>query len=962
MSSMTRTNDIAGALNVWAPELAESFTALAYLGAESSIKWLTDSNCSSQLNEIVNSDGHTSAAEMWRKVLKERAPLPAPALLLILEHLRRHPGYMAYSLTKFGLNFSTTLAYAAFRAADALYESAKDSFAGDDFDVAMARFRVAVAEFRFSIESGLLSDATRRIACGKYATAIAMIGRWINVSHEVLSRAVHYSNESMVLGNQKPETLVYRLELLVLQFDQTGDIDLLRSALALFSANPNITEGLELVEAEARFRLSLLAIAGSRDARRYLEAAKSKLRCFCPRNSVEESRRSVLSALVAASEQGRLVLPARSLAIPRGMLALMATNPSAELWGAIRWVIDGLEKLRKTRESIPAALLSVRFLRQMVDGPAEFLEMNDLSSYVEITGWLSEKVAWNRHIQWEAGAAALSVAKRSGNQELAHRAQQIFCTLAENHLTWPLPRLGIARVQDYLGESLENGTLSSDESWREAAILALNSAVYARSNLGGRNEVFAFADARGFLSETFVFKRTTKAKAEHEALMLKALRAEIIRLGEANRFEVPRSLAIVEIPSVDERRWVHVSQRAAGQLVSELRIEEASEVLAPVIDFLAIFHRVAGSAPTGKSAWRPLKDYVKMWSRTLFEPPQADRFVDCLRALFPNELPLVRKRDGHASNWLVDPAGRVVAIDLESSEFIPLGYDVAQLIEDNALIQADLDGWTRRLALMERYLDGMGHSLDDPSLCAAYGWFALSRALRLGTEREAGKHLRRHARELCSLLVEFGNDAIKGLARELLQALSRIEHNDMKGSVPSHDHRRLSKAMAYQLRHHGPDNGVQIDTAGFASMDDLATALGVDSSHLLAVAEHPGEPRFEVREGCIRALYGHSLDVVIDAGINVGAPGSLYHGSSWSALNAIVHHGLIPMQRRVVHLTNIAAEAMAVGDRKGAPVVLSIAQSQEEEPVAEGIWVAQSVLPHRLSIVNPFVEEAGVAR
>lgn len=959
---MAKTDEIAGALHTWAPELAESFTSLAYLGAESSIKWLTDSNWSPASAAIIHSGGHTIAVEMWVKVLKERVSLPTPVLLLILEHLRRHPADMGTSLGKFGMDFSRTLANAAFRAADALYEGAKDSFAGDEFDVAIARFRLAVSEFRFSIESGMLSDATRRIASGKYATAIAMIGRWISMPHEVLSRALLYSEDSMTLGNQKPETLIYRLELLVLQFDQTGNAELLRSALTLLSANPNLTEGSELVEAEARFRLALLAVSGSRDARRYLEAAKSKLKSFRSRTSVEESRRTVLSALVAASEQGRLTMSARSVAIPRGMLALMATEPSKELWSAIRWVIDGLEKLRKNRSSIPAALLSARFLRQMVDGPAEFLEPNDLSYYVEITGWLSEKALWNRHIQWEAGAAALSAAKRTGNQELAQRAQQIFETLVSCHSTWPLPRIGIARVQEYLAGSHEQDSLSADDNWREAATLALNSAVYARSNLGGRNEVFAFADVRGFLSETFVFKRTTKVKAEHEALMMGALRNEITKLGEAKRFEVPRSLTIVEVPSDDERKWVHVSQRAAGQLVSELRAEEASGVLESIVDFLVVFHRVAGHPPAGKSAWGPLKNYIKMWSRTLFEPEQADRFVESLRALFPGDLALVRKRDGHASNWLVDSAGRIIAIDLESTEFVPLGYDVAQLIEDNALIQANREGWDRRLAIMVRYLDGMEQSLTDVSLSAAYGWFALTRALRLGTDREAGKNLRRHARELCGLLIECGDDATKSLVRELLQALSRIEQTDTKESVPSHDHRRLSKSMAYQLRHHGPKNRVPIDKAGFASMDDLAAALQVDSSHLLAVAEHPGEPRFEVWDGRIRALYGHSLDVVIDAGIKVGAPSSLYHGSSWSTLNAIVQNGLIPMQRRVVHLTNIAEEAMAVGERKGAPVVLSIVQSHEEEPVAEGIWVAPNVLPHRLSIINPFVEEAGVVR
>ena len=136
----------------------------------------------------------------------------------------------------------------------------------------------------------------------------------------------------------------------------------------------------------------------------------------------------------------------------------------------------------------------------------------------------------------------------------------------------------------------------------------------------------------------------------------------------------------------------------------------------------------------------------------------------------------------------------------------------------------------------------------------------------------------------------------------------------------------------------------------------------MDSCDLLAVAEHPGEPRYEVRDGCIRALYGHSIEVVIGVAFNVGAPPTLHHGSCWQALNSIVRYGLLPMQRQMVHLTNTSDEAMAVGRRKGDPLVFQISQNQTEEPVADGIWVAPLIQSHRLSIVNPFTDEAGVVR
>jgi hypothetical protein len=703
---MTPTDDLSSVLSDWAPNLGESLITLAYLGSVGSSSWLTNSVWSRDLRLLIGADGNATAAELWCKVLKENVVLPAPGLMLILEHMRRNPFGMRASLGAINLGFSRSLTNVAHRAAGALYEDAKHSFASHEIDVAIARFRAALCEFRFCIESGLLTDSTRRLATGKYATAVAMIGRWVNVSSETISRALLYSEESMILGNQRPETLIYRLELLVLQFDQTGDIQILQDALDLLSENPTIVAGSELAEVEARYRLALLSESGAGGANCNLRVAGERLIRSYPRGSVEEARCSVLSSLVGEAEQGGLAMPARSVAIPKGLLALMATKPSSELWEVIRRVIKELEGLRTSRGSVPAAALSAQFLRQMVDGPVHFLEPNDFSQYIEITGWLSENASYNRHAQWEAGAAALSTAKRTGNQNLALLAEEIFDALAASHPTWPLPRIGIARVQDYLSSFAGGNVLSTGDSWREAATLALNSPIYARSNLGGRNEVFAVADARGFLSETFVFKRTTKPKAEHEASMLTALRNAITLNGDANLFEVPRSLAIVEVPSDDNRRWVHVSQRAAGRLVSELSAEEAANVLESITDLLAVFHSVAGSPPTGKSAWRSLKDYLKMWCRTLFEPDQAERFVASLRTLFPGELPLVRKRDGHAANWLVDSAGRIVAIDLESSGFVPIGCPsasqlrrLAQAVRNHVAIFKSIGAVNQRVCL-----------------------------------------------------------------------------------------------------------------------------------------------------------------------------------------------------------------------------------------------------------------------
>ncbi|HFF6204975.1 TPA: RNA 2'-phosphotransferase [Stenotrophomonas maltophilia] len=956
---MAITEDLKTELNKWAPALAESLTNLAYLGSGPSMRWLTSSPAAIEFQRLFSEDAHESATDIWCSVIRNKRDLPAPIFLLIQEHMRRNPAKLASTLRGRGFRLSISLANVSMRAAGAIYEDAKTSFARHEIDIAASRFRAALFDFRFAIDSNILALAPLRIATGKYAAAVAMIGRWINVSPDTITRAISYSKQSMQLGNLTREHLNYRIELLILRFDQTGDTGSLYDALTLIESNRSIAAGSELIEAETHYRISLLKNNSPEKREKCIASAKNAISRIGPNNSgsLEEARSAILSMLISQTEQRQIDISATSVAIPRGLLSHMAKKPSAQAWKAARQIVRMLETLRH-RESIPAAVLGANILRQIVEGPSELLQQRDLTLYVEVTKWLSENAPYNRHARWEAGAAALTAAKRSGKKKLALSALDTFQKLAYLDSDWPLPRIGIARARDYLGGG-ENSPISTG-SWKEAAKLTLASPNYARSNLGGRNEVFAVTDARGFLSYTFVFKRTTKLKAEHEASMLKSLRDEIDNQAKGNLFEVPRSLAIVEVPSDDERKWVHVTQRSAGRLLSEIPAKEASSYLESVTYLLATFHQAAGTPPTGKSAWRPLKVYLKMWSRTIFKNDHSDEFVAALHRTFPSHIRLVRKRDGHASNWLIDPAGRIVAIDFESVEFITAGYDVAQLIEDFAIIQPDSAGWERRIDIMTQYMQLIEMEIDREGISNAYGWFAITRALRLGTERLASKSLRRHAREICAMVADHCTDDLAQIARELQLALAQVDQADAHQSPPSHDHRRLSKSMSHLLRHHGPKKGVPVDEFGFAAMDDLARALEVDASSLLAVAEHPGEPRFEVRDGFIRALYGHSLDVKIDGVIKVGPPTILFHGSNWGTIDKIIEEGLKPMSRRMVHLTNNANEAISVAERKGATLLLSIDYSENEEPVAEGIWVAPKVGPERLRIVNIFRYENGV--
>lgn len=933
------------------PEAAAYLSALSYAESPDWTEWQKHSPHSPAFEAAINGGGLIS---LWKNYLDKKLDLPAPALLIILITIRRSPAQFHSECKALGMEFSKTLVYVSFHVATKIYDDARSSFARNEIDVAVARFRFSISEFRFSIESNIISSISARYASGKYAAAIAMIGRWVAIDVESIRRAMEYSDQSLSLGNNGLETLSYRLELQVMHHDKTGDIASLYRTDELLETYKAYCYGSELVRSEICFRYARYAKDLSLDPSKFILSAQKLLDISLSKDvrSLERAHAVVLSALIKLSAEGTWLLPSGLCSIPRGLLAQMATNPSKGLWQGVRKILTGLDILRK-EGSIPAAVLMSRLLRQIVEGPHNLMNKKDAALYVDAVRWLERNASKNRHLIWEAGAAVLSVSKRTMDRTLASTAQDRFSTLAAVYPEWPLPRIGLARYNDYFGKKSGSST-----EWKRAAALALMQPKQYRSNLGGRNEVFFVADARGFLSETFVFKRTQKEKAEHEASMLELMRSYIEENDLSGRFEVPRSLAIVELPSEDERTWVHVTQRSPGRLLSSLRPSEASSYIPEIIRFLSIYHSIGGKPAPGKAGWQPLKPSIKMWSKSLFPHDNGNGFLQSLKDIFPSNIPIVRKRDAHSSNWMIDPAGRIVAIDFESVEFIPAGYDVAQLIEDDALIVADAPGWTKRIDYFCEYMRLIGYEIDYSVATEAYEWFSACRVLRLGTDKAAGKRLRRHAREVCSMLIDHGSNKIRPIARDLLQAISQVEHDDAGTPSIGRHHRNLSKTLSSILRHNAKKFGIAMDSEGFCSINELAKYINVEPAMIRAVAEHPAEPRFQIKADTIRALYGHSLDVEIDPELSFDRPSTLYHGSNWGAVDSIIEKGLIPMERRKVHLASMPMEAISVGSRKGAVVLFSISDPDDLEGVAEGLWLSPHIQPEKLSIENIYEGES----
>ncbi|MDI6703977.1 MAG: RNA 2'-phosphotransferase [bacterium] len=140
---------------------------------------------------------------------------------------------------------------------------------------------------------------------------------------------------------------------------------------------------------------------------------------------------------------------------------------------------------------------------------------------------------------------------------------------------------------------------------------------------------------------------------------------------------------------------------------------------------------------------------------------------------------------------------------------------------------------------------------------------------------------------------------------------------------------KLSRLMAYILRHNPAKFGINLDRYGFSKLPDFLSAVRlvhpwVEMTHVLDIVERSTKRRFEIVEDKIRATYGHSIEVEPLAK-PIQPPEFLYHGTSPEALEEIKRGGLKPMRRQWVHLSISKEDALEVGRRKAqTPTILRI--------------------------------------
>jgi putative RNA 2'-phosphotransferase len=155
---------------------------------------------------------------------------------------------------------------------------------------------------------------------------------------------------------------------------------------------------------------------------------------------------------------------------------------------------------------------------------------------------------------------------------------------------------------------------------------------------------------------------------------------------------------------------------------------------------------------------------------------------------------------------------------------------------------------------------------------------------------------------------------------------------------------RISRFLSFLLRHQPREYPLSFDRRGFVFWDDLVYIAqerfpDVTEEEIRRVVEEPDRQRFELKEGKVRATYGHSFPV--DLGPEAAEPpAELYLGAARDLAQLALQSGLKPRDRRYIHLSASLEEAQAVGQRRDpAPAIIVVDAATAH---SEGIRFYQS--------------------
>ena len=146
---------------------------------------------------------------------------------------------------------------------------------------------------------------------------------------------------------------------------------------------------------------------------------------------------------------------------------------------------------------------------------------------------------------------------------------------------------------------------------------------------------------------------------------------------------------------------------------------------------------------------------------------------------------------------------------------------------------------------------------------------------------------------------------------------------------------RITRSLAYMLRHQPEEFDLELDEFGYADFEDVVRALNerigepIREEDVLEAIRSGDRPRYELTNGVIRALYGHSIE--IDPGEPSEPPETLYIAVGARDAERAQRHGLRGGRRTFLHLALTQEEAEESGQRLPYDWVLVTVHASEAD-------------------------------
>jgi len=370
--------------------------------------------------------------------------------------------------------------------------------------------------------------------------------------------------------------------------------------------------------------------------------------------------------------------------------------------------------------------------------------------------------------------------------DVGHLARSVGRVLeaVEEDAMWPWPFFQLAEVasqpEDVRHETVRNvttrsihaGTLKQIHDGDVAALhqqgcrLAVNNREFERDDLGGRQLVYTLKDPHRLLSQSFVFKHTTRGTAEHEMSVIEDFSHYLQSKNAPPELLLPEPLLI--LPTADNDNVAYVMRRAQGKQLAQTVVEwirgqgvHPQDYFARTLQFLAYYH-AWGAERQGVRRTdvqiinKIIDEVVKQWRSLGVSNAEESELRRSLAAAVPRGLPAFLKKDAHAENWLVSSRGRIVMLDLEASAKRPLMFEVAQLLDDYPLFEANGTSWRTRLELCREYLGtlnklGVNTSNVDNLTPDAFAVFVLFRVASGVARKPSRKAQKQHIQSSSSI-------------------------------------------------------------------------------------------------------------------------------------------------------------------------------------------------------------------